>query len=457
MTTHTEFPSLKAAPILLIALLISVFAVPSQIAGTAVTLPSIAAELGADPGPLQWVVNGFNAAFTLFTLVWGVVGDRIGYKTTFIIGAIISIAASLLSAFAPNLIVLDFARVAAGIAAAALFTSAAAIIGNAFAPGVRAKAFGLLGTVLGIGIAFGPVVAGLLTSALGWRGVFVAFGVAVAASLALSAAIPRIRHERVEGSRLLDFRVLRNPHFLAMTLVPVVQAFGFVTMLTYFPVALSAIWGLDAGAAGLVMLIMTAPVLFLPALGVRLIARHRRISAMTIAYIALGSMLVGNAFLLFVSPSLALGWLVVPLVLLGISMGLPLGFVDGEAMGAVPAHLSGTASGVLNFMRLGGETVAVGGYAAVLAFLVAAQVGDSELADRVASGEPGNAGIYADAFGTTQLLILAIVGVGTLAIALLHGSRVRRERRASAAQQIEDAITAAKSAREHEAGVRRDR
>ncbi|GAA4159411.1 hypothetical protein GCM10022251_35830 [Phytohabitans flavus] len=207
-----------------------------------------------------------------------------------------------------------------------------------------------------------------------------------------------------------------------------VEAFGFVTILTYFPVALSAIWGLSAGASGLVMLIMTAPVLFLPSLGVRLIARNHRISPTTLVYVALAGMFAGNAFLLIVSPSLPLAWLVLPLVLLGVSMGLPLGFVDGEAMGAVPAHLSGTASGVFNLLRLGGETVAVGGYAAVLGALVAARVDDPDLAHRVASGEPGNAGIYACVFGHVQLAILAISAVGTIAVALLHRTRVGADR-----------------------------
>ncbi|MFJ3407861.1 MFS transporter [Promicromonospora sp. NPDC090134] len=431
MAYSPTIPSLKAAPLLLVALLIAVFTVPGQIAGTAVTLPSIAADLGADPGPLQWVVNGFNAAFTIFTLVWGVVGDRIGYKTTFIIGAVVTIAASIVSALAPNLLVLDVARIAAGIAGAAMFTSAAAIFGNAFVPEARAKAFGLLGTVLGIGIAFGPVISGLLTSAFGWRGVFVAFGIAVTASLLLSGTIPHIRHDRVEGARLLDFRVLREPYFLALSLLTVVQAFGFVTMLTYFPVALSGVWGLEAGASGLVMLIMTAPVLFLPALGVRLLARSRRISVMTLVYVALGGMLAGNAFLLLVSPSLPIGWLVLPLVLLGVSMGLPLGFVDGEAMGAVPAQFSGTASGVLNFLRLGGETVAVGGYAALMGALVAREVDRPDLANRIASGEPGNADIYATAFGQAQFGIIGVVTLGIVIIALLHRA-TRSARRAAA-------------------------
>lgn len=105
--------------------------------------------------------------------------------------------------------------------------------------------------------------------------------VAVPVSLAMSGFIPRIRHQQA-APQLIDFRILRNPHFLAVALMPVAQAIGFISMLTYLPVTLSAVRGLSAGGAGAAMLAMTVPILFLPALAVRAIARWRRATVMSV-------------------------------------------------------------------------------------------------------------------------------------------------------------------------------
>jgi MFS family permease len=94
------------------------------------------------------------------------------------------VVASALSAFAVNLIVLDVARVLAGIAAAANFTSATAIMSNASEPAARQRNFGFLGTVLGLGLALGPA---------------------------------KLAKHHVPGRKLVDFALLRNPHFLAIS------------------------------------------------------------------------------------------------------------------------------------------------------------------------------------------------------------------------------------------------
>jgi MFS family permease len=438
MTATAAPPSQRTSSTtpLLVALLITVFVVPISIAGTAVALPSIARDLGSDPTPLQWVVNGFNAAFAVFTLVWGVLGDRIGYKVTFVLGTVIMIVASVASALAPSLLFLDAARVLAGVAAAGIFTSATSIISNAFPAGARARAFGLLGTVLGLGLAFGPVISGALTALAGWRGVFVAFAVAVTVSLLLSRAIPHITHGHVAGRKLVDFRLLRNPHFLAVSLVPVVQAIGFISMLTYLPVALSGVWGLNAGASGAAMLVMTVPILFLPALAVRAIARWRGVTVMGVIYLALGAMIAGDALLLLTGPATPLWVIFIPMVLLGISMGLPLGFIDGEALSTVPAHSSGTAAGVFNFLRLGAEAVSVGAYAAVLAVIIRHLVADPATAERVASGAPGHGAAYAEAFRLVDLGILALIVAGSIVIGLLHRAKTSNDRAAGERESV---------------------
>ena len=405
--------------------MLSVFVVPISISGTAIALPSIANDLGASPIALQWVVNGFNVSFALATVVWGVLSDRFGAKPTFILGAIIVLAASFVSALAPSLIVLDIGRALAGIGGAAIITGASSILSNAFEGSARGRAFALFGTTIGLGVALGPSLAGALIAAIGWQGVYYAFAVVMVLTLVGSTAVPRIAHERAPEQKSIDFSLLRNKRFLAFSLVPVAAAIGFVTIISYFPVALSAVAGLSAGAAGLFMLPMTIPVLLGPVIAAQLVRRVAWITPMTMMYVALAALFLGDLGLLLLSPGIALGWLVLPMVLLGFGFGFPIGLVDGEALAAVPARSSGTAAGVLGFLRLGSEAVAVGAYAAILATLIADRLNDPRLGSLVAAGQTGQGAVYAESFHWVVLGMAVLMVIATITITALYRASVR--------------------------------
>lgn len=415
------------------ALLLAVFVVPLNVAGTATALPSIAGDLGSDPATLQWVVNSFNVAFAVFTLVWGTVSDRVGYKPTLLIGVTGTIGGSVLSAFAPNLLVLDIGRLLAGAAGAAIGVSVTAIISGAYEGAARTRSFALLGTMIGAGLALGPTIAGLLTAAVGWRGVFVAFGVALLLPLLLHGKVPSVRHDRQAGARIFDVHLLRNVRFMSIVLLPVIQACGYIALLTYLPVALSSVYDLDPGATGLLMLAMTAPVLVGPTLGARMVAKIPKSTIFTLFYICIALMLIGNAGMLLVATTAPVWVLIIPMVILGFSFGLPLGFVDGAALASVPPHSSGAAAGVLNFMRLGSEAAVVAVYALTIAALVSNRISDDHLAQEVASGLPGHGADYIPAFITAQIAILAAVAIGLVATIAMHRA-VNRAHPMTAAQ-----------------------
>ncbi|MEW1780519.1 MFS transporter [Streptomyces sp. NPDC086777] len=426
VSDRTAAPSKLTMPVILLA----VFVLPMGISGTAVALPQIASDLGSSPTLLQWVVNGFNAAFAVFTLVWGVLSDRMGYKRTFIAGAGLMVVASVISAAATNMVTVDVARTLAGVAGAAIFTGSSAILSNAHTnPEARMRNFAIFGATIGLGLALGPSIAGVIVDWTGWRGIFLIYGVLVAVSFVLSKALPDIRHERAPGQKVVDFSLLRNYRFLAMSLVPVAAAIGFVTLMTYLPVALSAIRGMSPAQAGLFMLPMSVPVLLGPLLTGRLIKSVRRATPMTMIYVSLVFMVVGDIGLLLLDPHKPLVLLVLPMILLGFSFGLPIGLVDGEAIGSVPPQNSGTAAGVLNFLRLGSEAVVIGAYSAALTWLISRTIADPETANDVAAGATGHASVYADAFHWVMAAATVLSALTALAIALLHRAELRHDRR----------------------------
>ena len=423
MTTPTSTAAPVRSRLALPVILAAQLVIPLSIAGTAVALPQIAGQLGSAPGPLQWVVNGFNVAFALMTVVWGALADRFGQDRIFTAGIAIVLIASVGSALAPNLLLLDVARVLAGVGAAAVLTGATAILSNAWQGAARARAFALFGTVNGLGLALGPTICGLIVQLAGWRGTFWLPVVAMAAALLGARAIPRVRIGD-PGRRLLDPGLLRNPGFAAMALVPVAGAVGFVTFLTWLPAAFAAIHDWSPGRAGATMLLATLPVIAAPSL-TAVAMRHRRIGIGTVIAVSIGCLVLGAVGMLALAPDRPAVALVAPLILIGLGFGLPLGIIDGAALAQVPASASGTAAGLLNLARIGSEALAVAGYAAALAALVRGRIADPGLADRVAAGGAGGAAAYAGALHTVALVAAAVVlALGTASL-LLHRSASR--------------------------------
>jgi predicted MFS family arabinose efflux permease len=338
------------------------------------------------------------------------------------------LASVIISALTPSLVVLDIARVIAGVGSAGVLTGATAILSNAYSGATRGRMFAVFGTVIGLGLALGPTISGALIAWIDWRGVFVAHAIVLVVALAGSVTLPHIRHAPDPDRKFADFSLLRNPHFLALCLVPVAGAIGFVTLLTYLPVALSGIASLSAGVSGLVMLPMTIPVLIGPILASRLVHVFPRISSMTVIYAALISLILGALGMLLLAPGVPLGWTIVPMVLVGFGFGLPLGLVDGEALASVPAHSSGTAAGALNFIRIGSEAIFVGLYAYILAWLIGRSIPDKTLAEATAAGQAGQAEVYSTAFHWVVAALVVLVAITTAAIALLHHARITAAR-----------------------------
>ncbi|MGP9724513.1 MFS transporter [Corynebacterium sp. AOP40-9SA-29] len=410
--------------VLLALILLAQFVIPLSISGTAVALPSIAADLGSSPGLLQWVVNGFNVSFAICTVIWGACSDRIGHSRSFRIGILLAVVGSALSAFAPSLELLDAGRIVAGVGAAAVLTGAAPLLTQLFEGQARARAFALFGTVNGLGLAAGPALSGMVLAAGGWRGIFAVHALVLVialvgfAGLTGSSRLPASTPGQMSLKGLLDFSALTTPGFAAMTLVPVAGAAGFVTFLTYLPGALGAVHGAHPGTAGALMLVMTVPVLLAPML-VHRILRSARITPVHVVVGSFACLVLGGVGVsVLLRPDLPVLLGVAPMVLLGLGFGLPLGFVDAEALAAVPPERVGAASGVLNLFRIGSEAVFVAAFAAILAAVVTSSL-PGAAGELTASGAPGHPWIYHDGLVAAALVMVGLVLVLGLAFILL--------------------------------------
>lgn len=143
---------------------------------TNVALPSIGHATSASPSQLQWVVSGYTLAFGLVPVLAGRLGDDHGRRLMFQIGVGSFAATSMLAGLSPSAPVLICARVLQGLAGGLINPQVSGLVQQLFRTNERGRAFGVLGTTVGVGTALGPVVGGVLIAAggphLGWRLVF---------------------------------------------------------------------------------------------------------------------------------------------------------------------------------------------------------------------------------------------------------------------------------------------
>lgn len=153
---------------------------------TNVALPPIGAALNAPPAELQWVVSGYALAFGLVPIIAGRLGDDHGRRPLFLIGVGGFVLTSLLAGLAPNAGILIAARVLQGMAGGMINPQVSGLVQQMFRGAERGRAFGAIGTAVGVATAVGPLAGGSLIALGGphdgWRLVFfvnVPIGVAI--------------------------------------------------------------------------------------------------------------------------------------------------------------------------------------------------------------------------------------------------------------------------------------
>jgi EmrB/QacA subfamily drug resistance transporter len=163
-----------------------------------VALPTIGHDLGASVSGLQWVVDAYTVVLASLLLLAGSTGDRLGRRRTFQTGLLIFTAGSLLCSLAPSLGWLIGARTIQALGGSMLNPVAMAIITNTFTvPAERARAIGVWGATVGVSMALGPVVGGLLIGSVGWPAIFwINIPVGLAAMVLAQRFVPESKAER---------------------------------------------------------------------------------------------------------------------------------------------------------------------------------------------------------------------------------------------------------------------
>ena len=183
------------------------------IVGTA--LPRIVGELGGSSLYL-WVVTAYLVPATVSLPIYARLSDRHGRRALLLIGMVLFLAGSALSASAQDMHQLIAWRALQGLGAGALEGLSFILVADLFAGRRSAALQGALAGLMGFSFIAGPLVGGFLTDHVGWRAVFTVnlpIGLAALAivALALPASIGKVERRStpldVRGIALLTLAI----------------------------------------------------------------------------------------------------------------------------------------------------------------------------------------------------------------------------------------------------------
>ncbi|MGW7575570.1 MFS transporter [Streptomyces sp. NPDC054765] len=385
-----------------------------------VALPAMQRDLHSGLSGLQWTTDAYLIVLAALLMLAGSAGDRLGRRRVFQTGLALFTFGSLLCGLAPGLGWLIAFRIVQAIGASMLNPVAMSIITNTFsAPRERARAIGVWGAVMGVAMAVGPMVGGMLVQGIGWRSIFwLNLPIGLAALVCAARFVPESRAPRprrldpvgqllvivlmgcltyaiIEGpstgwtaprtlgcalaapaallallhyeSRrpepLVDLRVFRSAGFSGAGVMAVCSFFvlgGFLFLNTLY---LQNVRGLSALTAGLYLLPMAVMNILTSPLSGRLTAtRGPRLPLL----LAGAATTAGGALLATGDALVTDALLFTAYVLIGIGVGLANTPVTNAAMAGMPKEQAGVAAAIVSTSRQFGQALGVAVLGAVL-------------------------------------------------------------------------------------------
>ena len=133
--------------------------------------PAMGDELGASASEVQLTLTTFLVGLAVGQLVMGPLSDRYGRRPPLVVStAVVRRWPAWSARSRPNIAVLAVARLVQGFAGAGGMVIGRAVIADLVTGRAAARAFTLMLTVGGVAPVLAPLVGGLLSGPVGWRG-----------------------------------------------------------------------------------------------------------------------------------------------------------------------------------------------------------------------------------------------------------------------------------------------
>ncbi len=378
-----------------------------------VAIPSIRTDLAATPAQIQWVIDIYTLVLASLLMLAGATGDRLGRRRVFQIGLTLFALGSLACSLAPTIEALIAARFLQAVGGSMLNPVALSIISQIFTkPVERARALGVWGGVVGISMALGPIVGGLLIDTIGWRSVFWINLPICAAALVLTAVfVPESRsatmrnvdlvgqglailflfgtvytliegpvlgwgHPRVIGTAVvaavaltaflayesrrvdpfLDLRFFRSIPFATATINAVSAFAAWGAFLFMMSLYLQGERGYSAMHTGLIYLPIAIGALVFSPLSGRLVGRYGARPSLVTAGVLIAA---AAAMLTALDAATPVWWLLMVFAVFGIGFSMVNAPITNAAVSGMPTDRAGAASAVTSTSRQVGVSIGV--------------------------------------------------------------------------------------------------
>ncbi len=327
-----------------------------QLDGTLITvaLPSVARDLGVSGGSGSIVLSAYFATYALLLWPGGMLVDRFGARRIALFGLLLFALGAAVGAVAPSLGVLIASRVVQGAGAGLVSPAALAGAVSGFPPERRGTALGIWGASAGVSNLLGPVMGGVLTVALGWRADWWAL---VPLALAAAWAILRLLPPSARGEPLTPRQTVFNQVVIAATIV---AALTFAVMIGAFYLAeqyLQRAEGYSALGASSVLLLVALLVGAAAPIAGRMADRHGERLPALLGFLAAGT---GLGVLAISAVPLGNAVTLLPLVPVGLGLGMLFVPTSRAALNATPLASHGRTSALLSVGRLLGAAIGAG-------------------------------------------------------------------------------------------------
>lgn len=440
---NDEVPDLRRRIFVLAVCCTSLLVVSMDNTIVTVALPTLRADLGASVTGLAWTVDAYTLTLACFLMLAGSSADRWGRRRTFQLGLGLFGLGSLLCSLAPSIGWLIAARVVQALGGTMLNPVAMSIITNVFTdPRERARAIGVWGAVVGIGLGLGPILGGVLTEAVGWRAIFwVNVPVVIAAIVLTALVVPESRAPRarrpdpvgqllvvvvlgatvaavIEGSRLgwtsaavlgmaaaavvalaallvwerrreeplLELRFFASVPFSAATVTAVCAFAAFGGFLFLSTLYLQEVRGLSALHAGVLLLPAAVATTVCAPISGRIVSGP----GPRVPLVVSGTALAGaSVFLALTDPATPLGVLAVAYGVFGIGFGLVNPPITNTAVSGMPRAQAGVAAAVASTSRQTGQSFGVAVIGSIVGAATASAAAPATGPARAAAGLPG--------------------------------------------------------------------
>jgi MFS family permease len=311
-------------------------------------LKPIGEQLNASPSQVSLLFTSYMLVTGVAMLITGVVSSRFGPKKTLLVGLAIIVVFSALAGSSSSIDEIVGFRAGWGLGNALFIATALSAIVGAASGGV-ARAIILYEAALGIGIAAGPLVGGVLGN-ISWRGPF--FGVAALMAIAfifLLVMLPAGEKPTHHTSLADPFRALRHRGLLTVGITALLYNYGFFTLLAYTPFPLN----MGAYSIGFIffgwgLALAVSSVFLAPRL-------QRRFGTLNMMMLALLLFALDLAVMAMFTDTKAV--LVVCVVLAGVFLGVNNTLITETVMISAPVERS-TASAAYSFVRFVGGAAA---------------------------------------------------------------------------------------------------